>query len=118
MEVNNFNRKIEEEIQYSKATQALVKEEQSELKKLLAENLRYNKAIYADTQKIRRYMFWRMIINIVWIIIIILPIIVAIIWLPPLLGNFISQYENVVGGTGTTDLGGTLDLLNKLKGVK
>ncbi len=67
------------------------KEEKSELIRLAKENLDYTKLIYEDTQKIRRFMFWRLIINIFWIILVIAPIIVSLIWLPSLLKNYSSD---------------------------
>ncbi len=68
------------------------KEEKSELIRLAKENLDYTKLIYEDTQKIRRFMFWRLIINIFWIILVIAPIIVSLIWLPSLLKNYSQMF--------------------------
>lgn len=98
---------------YAQTTQHLVKEQGSDLEKLLQENLRYNRAIYEDTQKIRRYMFWRMILNVVWLIIILLPIIFALIYLPPAIGSIFSGYQSLLGESQ-----GTFDLLNQLNQLK
>ena len=87
------------------------KDEKNELIRLAKENLDYTKLIYKDTQKIRRFMFWRMIINIIWIILIIAPAIVAIIWLPPLLNNLFGSYANLLGG----NMDGINSVLNDLK---
>lgn len=109
----NLSSKIEEDIQYAKAAEHLLKEQQDELRRLLEENLRYQRAVYADTQKIRRYMFWRMIINIIWVIMIIGPIILAVIYLPPALQGIFGQYQELLG---TGEASG--DLFNQLKMLK
>jgi hypothetical protein len=109
----DFLGKIEEDIQYAKATEHLVKDQRESLERLLSENLKYAKAIYADTQKIRRFMFWRMIINIVWILLIIAPIIVAFIFLPPALNDLYQSYQNLLGGAQ-----GGFDLLEQMKQLK
>jgi len=106
----DFLGKIEENIQYAKATEHLVKDERASLEKLLQENLKYVQAIYVDTQKIRRHMMWRSIFNIVWLILVIAPIIVAFVFLPPALKNLYGSYQELLGGTQ-----GGLDLLNQLK---
>ncbi|MFA5029687.1 MAG: hypothetical protein WC518_02955 [Patescibacteria group bacterium] len=105
--------RLEEDIQYAKATEYLVKQQESSLEKLLKDNLKYSQAIYADTQKIRRYLFWRTVISVVWIMVVILPIIAAAIWLPPLFKNFYQSYQELLGGGQ-----GTLDLLSQLKQLR
>lgn len=101
----DFLHKIDEDINYAKATEHLVKEEKEELKRLLEDNLKYNRAIYADTQKIRSYMFWRMVMGVIWLIVIITPLVVALIWLPPIVKQLISGYQNLLGqGQGLFDL--------------
>jgi hypothetical protein len=86
------------------------KDEKSELISLAKENLDYTKLIYKDTQKIRRFMFWRLVINIIWIILIIAPAIVAIIWLPPLLNNLFGNYADLFGNMDSIN-----SVLNDLK---
>ena len=82
------------------------KDEKSELIRLAKENLDYSRLIYEDTQKIRKYMFWRMIINIVLILLTIAPIIAALIWLPSLLGSAFGSYFS--GGGNMNDIGNVL----------
>jgi len=86
-----------------------IKTESEELKSLLVENLKYSRAIYKDVQKMRRYMFWRMIINIFWIILVIAPIIIAVIYLPPALMGLYESYQELLG-----EGQGSLDLINQL----
>jgi len=114
---HNFLNKTEADINFGQAILSPAEKEPNEVKKLLLENLHYSQAIYADVKKIKRYMFWRLIISAIWIILIILPLIVAVIWLPPILSDFMSQSQNLLGG-GNIDLTGTLQLLDKLNSVK
>lgn len=90
-----------------------VKSSEEELKDLLAENLKYNRAIYADTQKIRRYLFWQTVANVVWIVLVIAPIILAVIFLPPLLQGLLQNYQDLLGNGQ-----GTFDLLKQLEQIK
>ncbi len=83
------------------------------MQQLLEENLRYSKAIYEDTQKIRRYMFWRFVLGMVWLVIVLAPIIFAIIYLPPIFSELYTQYQELLtGGQGTFDL---IKQLNTIK---
>ncbi len=83
------------------------------VQRLLEENLRYNKAIYEDTQKIRRYMFWRLVLGVIWLVIVLAPIIFALIYLPPIFSQMYEQYQELLtGGQGTFDL---IKQLNTIK---
>ena len=86
---------------------------QSQLEDLLKENLRYNRAIFADLQKVKRHMRWRTIFNIVWLILILAPLLLAIFWLPEIIADFLKQFQELTG-----DSQGTLDLLKQLKQLR
>lgn len=110
---NQFDHKMNENFSVNAAINNSNLSETEQLKKLMEENLKYNLAIFADTQKIRRYMFWRLVINIVWLIIILTPIILALIYLPPVLREAYQGYQEIVtGGQGALDL---LNQLNKMR---
>lgn len=79
---------------------------------LLTENLKYAKAIYEDTQRIRRYMFLRMILSIIWLVLVVTPILFAIFYLPPFIEEFYRQFNDFIG-EGRNGL----DLLNQLKNL-
>lgn len=84
----------------------------SNLEELLKENIKYSRAIFADTQKIRRYMMWRMIFNIIWLVLFFAPLILAMFWLPQFISNFVQQFQGLTGGSNTVDL---LQQLQQLK---
>lgn len=71
---------------------------QPDLKELLEENLKYAKAIYWSVEKVRRYIFWQRVFSIIYIIIIVAPVIVAAIYLPPLLKNYLGPYLELLKG--------------------
>lgn len=83
------------------------------LEDLLKENLRYNQAILADLQKVKRHMLWRTIFNIIWLILVLAPLLVAIFWLPEIISDFSKQFQDLTG-----DSQGTLDLFNQLKQLR
>lgn len=75
-----------------------------QFKKLLEENLAYSKAIYDSILKIRRYIFWNHVINFVKLIFIAVPIVLAIIYLPPLIQQFFDTYKELLGTFQATEV--------------
>jgi hypothetical protein len=68
-----------------------------EIKKLLEKNLRLTEEIYFMTKKIRGHLFFQRLVSIFYLIIIIAPIILGLIYLPPLLSGFYDQYKDLLG---------------------
>ena len=85
----------------------------SRLEDLLQENLRYNRAIFSDIQKIKRHMLWRTIFNLSWLVLVILPFLVAIFWLPEIISDFLKQFQELTG-----DSQGALDLLKQFQQLR
>jgi len=63
-----------------------------QVKKLLESNLAYSKEIYAMMKKIQRQMLFSRIMSIIYIILIVGPIILSIIFLPNLLKIWLNNY--------------------------
>lgn len=82
-------------------------------KEILENILKYSYAIYADTQKIRRYMFWQFMMGLLGFILVVAPIIVALIFLPPLFKGIFSQYQELLGTSGNA-----FNLLDQFKQFK
>jgi len=53
--------------------------------------------IYKSTEKTRRYILWLKILSVIKVIIIVVPIVLAIIYLPPLLENALKPYKELLG---------------------
>jgi len=82
-----------------------------EIKKILEENLRLTQEIHEMTHKIKGYVTFQKIMSIFYLLIIVVPIIISIIYLPPLIKGMIGPYEELLKDTG--GLGSFSDLLNK-----
>ena len=74
-----------------------------QIKKLLEKNLEYSREIYQQTKYIKNYVFWAQVAGVLKILLIVVPIILGIIYLPPLLKGVFDQYKDILGveaGTG------------------
>jgi hypothetical protein len=67
-----------------------------ELKALLEQNLALLQETHEMTHKIKSYITFQKVMSIVYLILIVGPIILSIIYLPPLLKNAFSQYSDLV----------------------
>jgi len=76
---------------------------EQEMLALMRENAELTREIYNITKKTNRYILFAQIFTIVKVILIVGPIVIAIIYLPPLLREALGTYQNVLGGgTGKT----------------
>lgn len=69
-------------------------ESQKELRKLLGENLKISKQLYQMTKKINRWILWRRIWGVVKILVIIVPIVLGLIYLPPLVRKSMKPFQD------------------------
>lgn len=67
-----------------------------ELKSLLEDNLRLTQEVHDMTHKIKGYITFQKFMAFFYLFIIIAPIIISILYLPPLLKNVIGQYEELL----------------------
>ena len=90
-----------------------------DIKQLLEQNLEYNKATYEMAKKTKRYMLIAQIMGVLKILIIVVPLVLAFIYLPPLLKNFMVPYQELIGDNNIMDqlqeLQGTNQLQNLFK---
>ena len=87
-----------------------------EIKKLLEKNLELNTEIHEMVKSIKNYVVWARIFSILKILIILVPIILGIIYLPALLGNAFGQYKELLGGGAGADINSlSPDLLKLIK---
>lgn len=70
---------------------------EEDLKKLLEENLEISRKNYQATKYIKRYVIWSQVMDVIKILIIVIPIILGIIYLPSLLKNLFGQYQDLLG---------------------
>ena len=67
-----------------------------EFKGLLKENLEISKKIYADIEKIRKYLFWVRIFKSVRWLVIIIALVAGFIYSKPYLEQLFSLYKSIL----------------------
>ena len=86
------------------------------LEQLLRKNLELTQEIYEHTRKTRSYIMFGQVITVIKIVLIIGPLILALVYLPPLIREALSTYDNLLGGgTGQTIIEGNDFLKDVLK---
>ena len=75
-------------------------EEAGQVKKLLEKNLKLTEEIYKMSKSIKSFMMWQKIFGFLKILIIVVPIVIGILYLPPLLKNVFEQYQGLLGIEG------------------
>lgn len=70
---------------------------ENEIKKLLEKNLELNQDIFKMVKSIKSYILWARIFGVLKILIIVIPIILGLIYLPPLLKNVFNNYQGLLG---------------------
>ena len=65
---------------------------------LLKENLEMSKEIRAMVRHINNYVAWQRIFGWIKVLLIVIPLIIGILYLPPFLKGLLSQYESLIGG--------------------
>jgi hypothetical protein len=81
-----------------------------QIKKLLEENIEYSKEIYHLNLKVKKYIFWGRVMATVQLLFIVVPIILGIVYLPPLLGDFFSNFTGIPGMPAGVEAGSNTDL--------
>ncbi len=72
--------------------------EQGDIQKELEEQKEILFKIYEQSRKTKRYILIGRIISFIYFLIVVVPIILAIIYLPPLLENVLAPYQAITGG--------------------
>lgn len=90
-------------------------DESSHIKELLEKNLELTQEIFKMTKSIKSYIVWERVFGVIKLLLIVVPIILGVIYLPPLLKNVIGQYQSLLGTQGNSGSGGFKDLLKSLQ---
>ena len=72
--------------------------------------------IYEQMCKTKRYIMIGRIISLVYLLLIVVPIILAVIYLPPLINNMVEPYQQLMGQTNNlkgVDMNRINDLINQ-----
>lgn len=84
------------------------------LEELLKRNIELSESICAQNKKIKRYIIAGTIGNYLRLLLVIVPLIIAAIYLPPLLAPYLSQMRDLLG----TASGSSKELQDFLKSLK
>lgn len=83
---------------------------EEKIRELLEKNLELTEEIYKMTKKIKGYVTFQKVMSFIYFLLIVVPIILGIIFLPPLLSGVFSQYQELLGGSSA---GGAINSLLK-----
>jgi len=94
--VDNLRKLLEENLRYTKVVHEFTPKDadkrQKEYHELLKENTEYTKACYAVLEKLQRWVFWQKVFTILKIVLFVVPVVLGIIYLPPLLSKLFQPY--------------------------
>src|SRR3989338_10629452 len=85
----------------------------SALRELMEKNLKWSQIIYEQNRKINSKLFWHAFAGWVRVFIIIVPLILAAIYLPPYVSKIWNQYQNLLGQTNILSNGVSSNTLEK-----
>ena len=91
---------------YSQTKEVDKNNNEDNIQAMIRKNLELTEEIHDMIKGIKRHMFWSNVWGFLKILIIIIPLIVGIIFLPPLLKGIFDQYKDVLG---LEDMGQLLD---------
>lgn len=67
--------------------------------------------IYENTERTRKYILWGRIMSFIYLVLILVPIILAVIYLPPVINQALDSYQGLLKVSGQTNT----DVINTLK---
>jgi len=81
--------------------------QENELKQLIEKNLALTEEILKLTKSIKHFITFQKFMSFVYLLLIVVPVVLSIIYLPPLLSGVFKQYQELLGvgsPAGVTDL--------------
>lgn len=82
---------MENEIKNNETLESLITEQND----LLRRNLKVSEEILQKTDYIRVYIKWQKVWGVAKVIIIIIPIVIGVVYLPPLIKDYIDQFSQL-----------------------
>lgn len=106
---------VSKDVKQSVPTVPLVKDvSPAALRDLLEKNLKWSQIIYEQNRKINNKLFWSTFAGWLRLLVLVVPIILAIWFLPPLLSGIMSTYGNLLNPTAAGSKSSIQDLLKIL----
>lgn len=109
--------KVEEKIETKEkvVTKTPIVENEATVKELLEKNLKWSQIIYEQNRKINSKLLWAAIGSWIKVFLILIPLIIAAIFLAPMAKNLSSLYSDLLtGGVPNTKSTGSLEQMMKL----
>jgi len=85
-----------------KKTEKVEEVKESTIKELLEKNLKWSQIIYEQNRKINNKLLWTAVASWIKIVVIVVPIVLAIIYLAPMAKNLSSFYTELLTNTNPT----------------
>lgn len=79
-------------------TETIISHEKEDLADLLKSNLEMTKEIRAMVRHINNYVAWQRVFGWIKVLLIIIPLIIGVLYLPPLLKDMFNQYTSLLNG--------------------
>jgi len=80
------------------------------IENLLKQNLRLSHDIYESVEKTRKYILWLKIFNIIKIVLVLLPLVIALIFLPKLISTYLGEYTSILDQLNSVKSGNVQDV--------
>jgi len=94
-------------------TKESIENKSDNLQSLIEKNIKWSQANYELSKKINHKLMWLLISGYLKWALILIPLILGLIYLPPLLKDLFSQYQGLLDSTGTMKAGlGDVSSLN------
>lgn len=100
---NNEIKKIEEDLKKANGGEGGDAPGHDDIRELMKENLRLTKEIHSMSKYMKRFVILNQIFGVIKILLIAIPLILGIMYLPPLLNQVMSQYQTLLGITQKTE---------------
>lgn len=96
------------------AKKIITEEDHNNLKELMEKNLKWSQIIYEQNRKINSKLFWTAFAGWLRLLFIVVPLVLAIIFLPPMLKDIFKSYGDLFGMIGNKEEVANPDKLNSL----
>lgn len=80
------------------------------LKDLVEKNIKWSQVIYEQNKGIKRRLTWMVVGGYLRLLIVVVPLVLAAIYLPPLIKDMLGQYGDLMGGLQNVSKGGQPDV--------
>ena len=71
-----------------------------EIKQLLKTQNELLQEIYKNSLKTKKYIFWGRVMSFIYLLLVLVPLILAVIYLPPFIENTIGPYKELLQDSG------------------